>query len=298
MDALRIETILLLLGAFLLGCIIGCWLKRLFSADHAEPVRTAPTKASTAAAPAVAAAPIGAFEWTAERGSEGIILDGMVPTISDRNAIVDDAKGRFSKLSVDDRMTIGSKVPEGADWLTAAKFALGQLEGLASGDASLKGSSYSLRGVAATKKAYDSIRKALPDGLPSGLALGTFSVDTPAAKAPAKAKPTPKAQVVAKPVTADPTAGEVIAVETDRELAGRQPLGLRAARGGQADDLKRIKGIGKVNEGKLNDLGIWHFDQIAGWSAEEIDWVDDYIAFPGRIQREDWVGQAKQLAEG
>jgi branched-chain amino acid transport system ATP-binding protein len=294
MDALITETILLLLGAFLIGCILGCWLKSLFSADETMPSRAAAPAASVATASVAASTPSGAFEWTAKRSTDAVILDGMVPTIGDRNAIVEDAKVRFAKLSVDDRMTIGGKVPAGADWLDSARFALRQLEGVASGDASLKGASYSLRGVAATKKAYDSIRKALPDALPAGLALGTLSLDTPAAKAPAK----PKAKVVAKPVSATPEAGEVIAVESDRELSGSQPKGLRAAKGGAADDLKRIKGIGKVNEGKLNSFGIWHFDQIAAWTAEEIDWVDDYLAFPGRIEREDWVDQARVLAEG
>ena len=65
-----------------------------------------------------------------------------------------------------------------------------------------------------------------------------------------------------------------------------------------ADDLKRIKGIGPKNEGALNDLGIFTFKQIAEWSPENIDWVEDRLEFPGRIQREDWIAQAKILATG
>ena len=48
----------------------------------------------------------------------------------------------------------------------------------------------------------------------------------------------------------------------------------------------------------LNDLGVYHFDQIAGWTKTEIDWVDDYLSFSGRIERDDWVAQAKALAAG
>lgn len=81
-------------------------------------------------------------------------------------------------------------------------------------------------------------------------------------------------------------------------LEGTKPQGLAAPQDGKADDLKRIKGIGKQNEGRLHGLGIWHFTQIAGWSAEEVKWVGGYLAFPGRIEREDWVGQAKILAAG
>lgn len=65
-----------------------------------------------------------------------------------------------------------------------------------------------------------------------------------------------------------------------------------------ADDLKRIKGIGPKNEDALNDLGILSFQQIAEWTPENVDWVEGYLSFPGRIEREDWIGQAKTLASG
>jgi len=79
---------------------------------------------------------------------------------------------------------------------------------------------------------------------------------------------------------------------------GAKPKGLEAAREGTADNLQRIKGVGKVNEARLHDLGIFHFDQIAHWSRAEIRWVGTYLSFPGRIDRENWVGQAKILAAG
>lgn len=86
--------------------------------------------------------------------------------------------------------------------------------------------------------------------------------------------------------------------EQKGDAVGTRPAGLDAARGGVADDLKRVKGIGKVNEGKLNGLGIFHFDQIAGWTRPEIRWAGAYLSFAGRIDREDWVGQARLLASG
>ena len=67
---------------------------------------------------------------------------------------------------------------------------------------------------------------------------------------------------------------------------------------GGSDDLKRIKGIGPKNEEALNDLGIFTFAQIAAWSPENVDWVDERLDFPGRIEREDWINQARQLADG
>jgi branched-chain amino acid transport system ATP-binding protein len=51
-----------------------------------------------------------------------------------------------------------------------------------------------------------------------------------------------------------------------------------------------------VNEGRLNGLGIFHFHQIAAWGSEQAKWVNAHLSFPGCIQREDWLGQAKTLA--
>lgn len=64
------------------------------------------------------------------------------------------------------------------------------------------------------------------------------------------------------------------------------------------DDLKRIKGIGPKNESALNELGIYTLKQIAAWTPENVDWVEDFMSFPGRIEREDWIAQAKTLAAG
>lgn len=80
---------------------------------------------------------------------------------------------------------------------------------------------------------------------------------------------------------------------------GTRPAGLDSPRDGKADDLKQIKGIGAKLEKLCNSLGFWHFDQIAGWSADEIAWVDANLqGFKGRVTRDDWVGQARILAGG
>lgn len=86
--------------------------------------------------------------------------------------------------------------------------------------------------------------------------------------------------------------------EDKANAVGSRPVGIAAARGGKKDNLQRIKGIGKVNEAKLNELGTWHFDQIAGWSVSEARWVGTFLSFPGRIEREDWIAQAAVLAAG
>ncbi len=80
---------------------------------------------------------------------------------------------------------------------------------------------------------------------------------------------------------------------------GKRPEALTAARAGGADDLKKIKGIGPKLEQLCNELGFYHFDQIAGWSADEVAWVNANLAgFKGRVSRDNWVEQAKLLASG
>ena len=79
---------------------------------------------------------------------------------------------------------------------------------------------------------------------------------------------------------------------------GKKPALLSKPREGKKDDFLLIKGIGKVSEKLLNDIGIYHFDQIANLTKEEVIWLNNSIAvFPGKIEREDWVSQAKELAQ-
>ena len=66
----------------------------------------------------------------------------------------------------------------------------------------------------------------------------------------------------------------------------------------ERDDLKKIKGIGQVNEMALHELGIFTFAQIAAWTPENVTWVEGYLAFPGRINREKWIAQAIEFAQG
>jgi predicted flap endonuclease-1-like 5' DNA nuclease len=112
----------------------------------------------------------------------------------------------------------------------------------------------------------------------------------PAAMPAAMPAPAPMPAMAPEPVMAK--------VEGEDLIAGQRPLGLAAPRGGKADDLKLIRGIGKQNEGRLHGLGVWHFDQIAAWTKDNIEWVGSYLAFVGRIDREEWVSQAKALASG
>lgn len=123
----------------------------------------------------------------------------------------------------------------------------------------------------------------------------------PAAVAAAIPKAAPIAPAPMAPRAAPaPVAPSVIPVAGATPAAGKmnRPKGLATARSGKADNLQRISGVGPKNEGVLNNLGIYHFDQIAAWTPEQINWVDDHLRFNGRIQREMWIRQASLLAAG
>jgi len=116
--------------------------------------------------------------------------------------------------------------------------------------------------------------------------------EKPAAKAaakaakPAAAKSAPKAKAAKAPAPAAAAAG----TET-------KPRTMKAPRKSGADDLKRISGVGPKLEGVLNELGFWHFDQIAKWTGTEVAWVDSRLKFKGRIERDNWIDQAVKLAD-
>lgn len=75
-------------------------------------------------------------------------------------------------------------------------------------------------------------------------------------------------------------------------------IGIPAAVG-NPDDLRQIKGIGPKLNDLLQSLGVRRFDQIAAWGRDEIAKVDSHLgAFSGRIERDNWVEQAKLLARG
>ncbi|WP_413875913.1 NADH-quinone oxidoreductase subunit E [Albidovulum sp.] len=100
-----------------------------------------------------------------------------------------------------------------------------------------------------------------------------------------------------KPKAAEPAPAAEAAAEAPAKL--KKPRALKAPRKGVADDLKEIKGVGPKLEALLHRLGFYHFDQVAGWTAAELAWVDDNLeGFKGRASRERWIEQARILAAG
>ncbi|MEM9319800.1 MAG: NADH:ubiquinone oxidoreductase [Pseudomonadota bacterium] len=113
--------------------------------------------------------------------------------------------------------------------------------------------------------------------------------------APAPA-PTPAPEPEPEPA---PAAAPAPAPEPVAEADATRPEALDGPRGGVADDLKRIKGVGPKMEKLCNSLGFYHFDQISSWTPAEVAWVDANLeGFKGRVTRDNWVEQAKLLASG
>ncbi len=114
---------------------------------------------------------------------------------------------------------------------------------------------------------------------------------------PAAKKAAPVA--VAAPVLAAATLVPKVAKPVVKKVVSRakSPAPVKAKVAAKTkDDLKLIKGIGPVNEGKLNRNGVHTFAQIAAWKKADIVEAEVYLEFDGRIAREGWVSQAKSLA--
>jgi predicted flap endonuclease-1-like 5' DNA nuclease len=120
----------------------------------------------------------------------------------------------------------------------------------------------------------------------------------PAATEPtsaAPAAPAPAAAAASQPA-ASADMGALRSVRSEALLgaeATRSPRGWT-----EADDLKRIRGIGVLIEKKLNSLGVTHYEQVANWTGADIERISNILDFKGRIERENWIEQARILATG
>ncbi len=110
-------------------------------------------------------------------------------------------------------------------------------------------------------------------GVKAAMGAGSVSATAVAAAAPKAAKKAAPAKKAAAPkAEAAPAAG--------------------------ADDLKKLSGVGPALEKKLLEGGVTSFAQIAAWTEEDVAAMDEKLSFKGRIEREGWIEQAKELAKG
>ncbi len=135
-------------------------------------------------------------------------------------------------------------------------------------------------------------------GVKAAIGAGSVSAAAVAAAAPAKKTAPKKAAEPKAEKTTAPKPKKADAPEVEAPAAsGAEPANLlKEAREGGADDLKKIKGVGPKLEQTLHEIGVFHFDQIAAWGPEEIAYMDDRLSFKGRIERDNWIEKAKELA--
>ncbi|EEX10761.1 50S ribosomal protein L21 [Ruegeria lacuscaerulensis ITI-1157] len=92
--------------------------------------------------------------------------------------------------------------------------------------------------------------------------------------------------------------GSVSATAVDAAAPKKAPAKKAAAAKAGADDLKKLSGVGPALEKKLHEAGVTTFAQIAAWTEEDVAAMDEKLSFKGRIEREGWIEQAKELAKG
>jgi NADH-quinone oxidoreductase subunit E len=157
-----------------------------------------------------------------------------------------------------------------------------------------------------TPETAPALKSPSPEKVPTAVAEG----ERKKAAAEAKADGTPNKAMREKATGAESPAGKIDAGKTDTK-AKRVPAPKAApsttadvstplftAPAGQKDDLKLISGVGPVLEGKLNAIGITTWAQVAALKKAEIAKLEDSLAFPGRVERDNWIKQAKALAKG
>jgi NADH-quinone oxidoreductase subunit E len=145
---------------------------------------------------------------------------------------------------------------------------------------------------------------------PEKVSTATAEGERKQASAEAKADGTPNKAMREDATGAESAAGKVDDGKTDtkakrvsaapsvssptRETGGP----LFTAPAGQKDDLKLISGVGPVLEGKLNAIGVTTWAQVAALQQGDIEKLESALSFPGRVERDNWINQAKALATG
>ena len=121
-------------------------------------------------------------------------------------------------------------------------------------------------------------------GIKAAVGAGSVSGTAIAAATPKKAKAEKPAAKAEKPAAEKPAKAEKPAAKA------------KPAKTAGGDDLKELSGVGPALEKKLHENGVTTFAQIAAWTEADVADMDEKLSFKGRIEREGWIEQAKELA--
>ncbi|PBB36264.1 proton-conducting membrane transporter [Mesorhizobium sp. M1A.F.Ca.IN.020.06.1.1] len=145
------------------------------------------------------------------------------------------------------------------------------------------------------------LERKLREAPTSSAKAGTDKASAPAPAA-LMSTPTPARSSSARPSAAKSAAAKPAAAKTAAAAPKKAPAPKKAAAPkattGKADNLRRLIGIGPVNEKLLKAQGVTSYAQIAAWTDADVKRVEEVLNFDGRIAREKWIEQAKLLAAG
>ncbi|RWH33306.1 proton-conducting membrane transporter, partial [Mesorhizobium sp.] len=139
------------------------------------------------------------------------------------------------------------------------------------------------------------LERKLREAPTSSAKAGTDKASAPAPAA-LMSTPTPARSSSARPSAAKSAAAKPAAAKT--AAAAPKKAAAPKATTGKADNLRRLIGIGPVNEKLLKAQGVTSYAQIAAWTDADVKRVEEVLNFDGRIAREKWIEQAKLLAAG
>ena len=123
-------------------------------------------------------------------------------------------------------------------------------------------------------------------GVKAALGAGSVSKSAIAAVVEPASKTKTAKPAAAKATEAKPAAAKVTEAKPAAPKAGK------AAAGG---DLKKLSGVGPALEKKLMAAGVTSLEQVAAWTEADVTKIDEELSFKGRIEREGWIAQAKEL---
>ena len=123
-------------------------------------------------------------------------------------------------------------------------------------------------------------------GVKAALGAGSVSASAIAAVVEPASKTKTAKPAAARATEAKPAAAKATEAKPAAPKAGK------AAAGG---DLKKLSGVGPALEKKLIAAGVTSLEQVAAWTEADVTKIDEELSFKGRIEREGWIAQAKEL---
>jgi large subunit ribosomal protein L21 len=108
-----------------------------------------------------------------------------------------------------------------------------------------------------------------------------------------KAEKSPK-----KPVKKEAKPAKEVKPEKEAKAKKSAPAKEKKVTTTVSDDLKQLSGVGPALEKKLHAAGVKSFEQIAAWSAKDVEAINEKISSKGRVEKEGWIDQAKEKLKG